>query len=463
MNSNKIIFYYKYLLIILLVFFNVNCVNSQCKPYLYEISYKDKFIKKQQYPLKFEFEFTKHRWCTEDRLWIITPEIKYQKNKKTLIWINTRKPTFGINFDRDREGNINFSTKDGDGNDRQLAFFVMQLLDPAGKEIFKKENDKITLEYKCREIDDSKNKIKGKFNTKSFSGAFKSNDDIYDLSNFKWIESPQIRKKNARCILQAQASYYPPSSPNAEIEKKKWNVFPNTTLTPIIMPHPSPSNKKMEQEKKANLTPDSILDPINLDKTTLIVISKGFHKIHNKWYAIALDIMLKLVDSNKDKKYTKIAIATSTDKLEILLYPVLPGYSGDQEKIDKAKKLAGSQLNTTKQQGTFKMIQELPRIIQNNNLEKPNVIIILPTEWSFFPEYKTEERYKDFIKPLKKDINHLSIVYLSKNKDDTNEEFDKYVISNLKKIGGKLKPLFLANKPESNMETELKKIFDSIF
>ncbi len=155
---------------------------------------------------------------------------------------------------------------------------------------------------------------------------------------------------------------------------------------------------------------------------TIIIISDSTVMRRKKWFWLSLQATFQLL--SKDSTEGNFAIAIGCDKEvepHIILPPYEPGESSVLE-LNKAKSIVGKLgLNSTVQDA-FYILGSIPGIVKETKFDKPNVVLMIGTEWSYGGQANTEDL--DLSKEeLMDTINSLTIVHFSTSADDINNDF----------------------------------------
>jgi len=155
---------------------------------------------------------------------------------------------------------------------------------------------------------------------------------------------------------------------------------------------------------------------------TIIIISDSTVMRRKKWFWLSLQATFQLL--SKDSTEGNFAIAIGCDKEvepHIILPPYEPGESSVLE-LNKAKSIVGKLgLNSTVQDA-FYILGSIPGIVKETKFDKPNVVLMIGTEWSYGGHAYTDDL--DLPKEKLTDtINSLTIVHFSTSADDINNDF----------------------------------------
>ena len=159
-----------------------------------------------------------------------------------------------------------------------------------------------------------------------------------------------------------------------------------------------------------------------IESGTIIIISDSTVMRRKKWFWLSLQATFQLL--SKDSTEGNFAIAIGCDKEvepHIILPPYEPGESSVLE-LNKAKSIVGKLgLNSTVQDA-FYILGSIPGIVKETKFDKPNLVLMIGTEWSYGGHAYTEDL--DLSKEKLTDtINSLTIVHFSTSADDVNNDF----------------------------------------
>ena len=155
---------------------------------------------------------------------------------------------------------------------------------------------------------------------------------------------------------------------------------------------------------------------------TIIIISDSTVMRRKKWFWLSLQATFQLLSKDSTEGNFAIAIGCAKEmEPHIILPPYEPGESPVQE-LNKAKNITGGLgLNSTVQDA-FYILGSIPGIVKETNFDKPNVVLMIGTEWSYGGHAYTDDL--DLSKEKLTDtINSLTIVHFSTSADDINNDF----------------------------------------
>jgi hypothetical protein len=160
----------------------------------------------------------------------------------------------------------------------------------------------------------------------------------------------------------------------------------------------------------------------SIEYGTIIIISDSTVMRRKKWFWLSLQATFQLLEKKSTEGNFAIAVGCAKEwELHIILPPYKPGESPVQE-LNKAKSITGGLgLNSTVQDA-FYILGSIPGIVKETNFDKPNVVLMIGTEWSYGGQANTEDL--DLSKEeLMDTINSLTIVHFSTSADDINNDF----------------------------------------
>jgi hypothetical protein len=356
---------------------------EELNPYSYWIRDDKRYQRRDE---AFEFHLRVH-WGTNREVWEVYPTLRPESTDKPIIY-------FRLISEEVIRDEIWVNTPD---TDRSFPF-ALQVLDQEGNECKGLEDwKKVEIEFKPEsEVKLTPTSVlKGKFKAEKFQGDIYQNGIKHQLTNFRWVPYPKTKKERLGLyLLQAKL---------ASTERLRPDEM---TSDDIARPGAALADESMNE--------------------TLIIISNGIAMCKNRWYAPSKEAVLNLM-SESEHTPQNIAIAIGCNE-EITVLMLKTRVGPGSKAIEKAKKQAGLLLHCFESQRLIKMLTAMPKLINPAQLNaSPDVVIVISSEWSFFPGPEMASSLETTLDKLSQHVNKLSVLYLMQNENDRTEEFDALV------------------------------------